>query len=274
MSFSSLIINKLDIKGFGKLKDLEIRFVPGFNIIYGENEAGKSTIQWFIKAMFYGLKGGRGRDGLIPPVKRFKPWGNSQYRGHMEYTLSDRTFYRVDRNFNDNSVSILDSSFNDITHSFETGRDKRVKFAEEHLGLNETCFEKTIFMRQMDIKVDGNGKEEIINKLINVRETGFDDISFKRAEEALKDAIKTYAGTEKTTTRPLDKVNQKLEQLKLTYEELKNKREHFSEIEDNINEIKWLINENKKQKEFIDLVNELIKVIKKLDELKRTKETL
>lgn len=269
-----MIINKLDIKGFGKLKDLEIEFIPGLNIVYGVNEAGKSTIQWFIKAMFYGLKGGRERDGLVPPIKRFKPWANNQYGGYIEYTLNNGASYRVSRKFNDNSVCVLDSSFNDITHSFNIGRGKRVKFAEEHLGLNETCFEKTTFIGQMDIKIDGNGKEEIINKLVNVSETGFEDVSFKKAEKALKDAIKTYVGTEKTSTRPLDKVNQRLDQLKFMYDELKSKRESLVGIEDCINETKELLKEYKKQKEFIDTAGKTVKIAKRLTELEKIKKEL
>ncbi len=269
-----MIINKLDIKGFGKLKDLEIEFIPGLNIVYGENEAGKSTIQWFIKAMFYDLKGGRERDGLVPPIKRFKPWENNQYGGYIEYTLNNGELYRISRNFNDNSVCVLDSSFNDITHSFKIGRGKRVKFAEEHLGLNETCFEKTTFIGQMDIKVDGTGKEEIINKLVNVRETGFEDISFKKAEKALKDAILTNTGTEKTSTRPLDKVNKRLGQLKDMYDELKSKRKSLVEIEDCINETKELLRVYKKQKEFIDIAVKTIKIARRSVELEKAKEEL
>ena len=54
-----MFITKLDIKGFGKLKDTTINLINGLNIIYGNNEAGKSTVQTFVKAMFYGLKGGK-----------------------------------------------------------------------------------------------------------------------------------------------------------------------------------------------------------------------
>ena len=48
-------IQKLQINGFGKLKNKEVRLNDGINIIYGENEAGKSTLLKFISAMFYGI---------------------------------------------------------------------------------------------------------------------------------------------------------------------------------------------------------------------------
>jgi len=49
-------IDKLDIRGFGKIHNLIIEFSKGFNLVYGENEAGKTTVQWFIRGMHYYLK--------------------------------------------------------------------------------------------------------------------------------------------------------------------------------------------------------------------------
>ncbi|WP_147590050.1 ATP-binding protein, partial [Clostridium polynesiense] len=46
-----MIIEKIRIKSFGKLKNKDLNLKPGINIIYGENEKGKSTIQGFIKVM-------------------------------------------------------------------------------------------------------------------------------------------------------------------------------------------------------------------------------
>ena len=85
-----MVIKRLGIKGFGRLEEFEIRLTGGINVIYGENESGKTTIQWFIKGMFYGLEGGREReDGSKPPLKRFEPWDGSQYGGFLEYVLED-----------------------------------------------------------------------------------------------------------------------------------------------------------------------------------------
>ena len=46
-------IKKLVIRGYGKFNDREIDFKDGLNLVYGSNEAGKSTLQAFIKAMLY-----------------------------------------------------------------------------------------------------------------------------------------------------------------------------------------------------------------------------
>ena len=50
-----MIIRKLNIKNFGKVHDKTLEFSPGINVLYGENESGKTTIHTFIKSMLFGL---------------------------------------------------------------------------------------------------------------------------------------------------------------------------------------------------------------------------
>lgn len=52
---------ELHINGFGKIHDRTISFSDGINVIYGRNEAGKSTLHTFIRGMLFGMERGRGR---------------------------------------------------------------------------------------------------------------------------------------------------------------------------------------------------------------------
>ena len=75
-------ITLLDIKGFGRFNQKKIAPKYGFNIVYESNESGKSTLQAFIRAMLFGLKGGRkSKDGKLPPLKQYKPWGTINTQG-------------------------------------------------------------------------------------------------------------------------------------------------------------------------------------------------
>ncbi len=48
-------IDKIYLNSFGKFQDREFTFSDGLNVIYGDNEAGKTTIQTAIKTVFYPL---------------------------------------------------------------------------------------------------------------------------------------------------------------------------------------------------------------------------
>ncbi len=268
-------IERLDIKGFGKFNNLKLEFKEGFNVVYGKNESGKTTLQWFIKGMLYGLKGGRsGKDGSLPPSKHFKPWNSKDYGGILEYRLENGDAFRVGRNFGNNSVNIYDSLFNDLTAQFEASRERGALFAEKQLGINETCFEKTVFIRQMETRIDEDGSKELLNRLTNVMESGFEDISYRRAEEALKEALKTEIGTGKTTTRPLDKINSRLEELLALKSEINQKRHSLFETEQELNNKKETRKELESKKVLLSKVKEYLLLKKQLTQLYKKKATL
>ena len=48
-------INKLQINAFGNIENKEIELSENINIVYGKNEAGKSTLLKFIVDSLYGI---------------------------------------------------------------------------------------------------------------------------------------------------------------------------------------------------------------------------
>ena len=66
-------IKNLQINNFGKLKNKNIELDNGINVIYGENESGKSTLLNFITSMFYGTS--KNKNGnKISDFEKFLPW--------------------------------------------------------------------------------------------------------------------------------------------------------------------------------------------------------
>ena len=73
-------INGFKINGFGKLKNNNIELSDGINVIYGENESGKSSMLKFISAMLYGVsKNKNGKE--ISDFDKFKPWKTEEFSG-------------------------------------------------------------------------------------------------------------------------------------------------------------------------------------------------
>ena len=71
-------IIEINIKCFGKLRDFVLKPGEGVNIIYGNNESGKSTVMAFIKAVFYGFESAEKR-------MQYEPWSGGQPAGSIEF---------------------------------------------------------------------------------------------------------------------------------------------------------------------------------------------
>lgn len=208
-----LRISRLQVRGFGKIEDFNTTLSSGLNVVYGPNESGKSTLMEFIKAMLYGLKGGRtSKDGVIAATKRYMPWSNGSYGGYMNFTLDDGRTFRIDRAFDNMAVRLYDESFNDITNSFIDTKDGS-GIAERLIGLNESLFERTVYIKQLGTRIDNSDSKDLIDRISNMRQSGSEEISFKKANAALKEALKQQVGTDRSYTRPLDIINKRLGEL-------------------------------------------------------------
>ena len=74
----------LYISGFGKFHNTSVSFEDGINIVYGKNEAGKSTIHTFIRGMLFGIERQRGRAARTDTYSKYEPWENSRtYEGQL-----------------------------------------------------------------------------------------------------------------------------------------------------------------------------------------------
>lgn len=223
-------IKLLDIKGFGKFNQVKLKPAEGFNIIFEKNESGKSTLLAFIRAMLYGLKGGRrSKDGSLPPLKHYKPWNGDQYAGILEYALDNGKTYRVGRNFDKGTVKVYDEGANDITSTFPQSRDTGPQFAEEHLGIDEAAFERSAFISQLQSVIDEEGKKNLIEKLSNLNTTGNEELSLSAAVDAIESALLERVGTKTSTTRPLDRINYRLKELEEEKRALEELNERYLE---------------------------------------------
>lgn len=199
---------------FGKFHATSpIQLEDGLNMIMGDNEAGKSTLQAFIHGMFYGFKReGRSRVSRIPEFEQYRPWTGSEYRGIIVYEHEGRT-YRIERSFDPDSVKIIDDDTGeDLTKTFTQDVRKEYNFAQKHLGLSAKEFRNTVWIRQL-----GNAQEpglgaEIQGKLQDLLQGGTEDVSFAKALAVLGDE-RSRIKTPRSTKALLDQVTEKLEEL-------------------------------------------------------------
>jgi uncharacterized protein YhaN len=210
--------DKIEIAGFGCLRDVTFVLSPGLNIFYGPNEVGKSTLQQAIWALLYGFyKGDRKATKETELLERYIPWSGGAYAGSLTYVLDSQKTYIVKRNFNDNdlqtSVSEADTG-RDVTNSFDRGRLGRVSFAPKHFGMSEEVFINTCFVRQSDLHRLAETAQAITETVVNLSSTGNQDRSVRRALEILDTTLREDIGSARARTKPLPAAQDKLEKLK------------------------------------------------------------
>jgi uncharacterized protein YhaN len=75
-----MILKRSHILGFGKLRNRLLDFQGGLNLVFAENEGGKSTLQRFLVGLLYGqLRADlRVQRRLAPWVEQYKPWHGNE----------------------------------------------------------------------------------------------------------------------------------------------------------------------------------------------------
>ena len=74
-----MIIKELHLKNFGKFSNEEFSFGDGINVIYGPNEAGKTTLYTSIGALLFGMEKQRGRASKTDTYTTYQPWENKTW---------------------------------------------------------------------------------------------------------------------------------------------------------------------------------------------------
>ena len=172
-------INNLKINGFGKIKDKEIYLGDGINVIFGKNEAGKSSILKFITSMLYGAsKNKNGRE--ISDFDRFKPWKSDEFSGKIKYTLDIGRTYEVYREFKKKNPVIFDESMTDISKQFTVTKNG-IEFFYDQTGIDEETFYNTAITEQEGIRLSKSSQNSIIQKISNLISSGDDNISYKKS---------------------------------------------------------------------------------------------
>ena len=287
-------INKIKINSFGKLRNKEIEFKNGINILYGENESGKSTIMNFIKNTLYGIsKNKKGKE--ISDYDKYKPWGKEEFSGKLEYTLDNNEKYEIYRDFNKKNPKIYNENSEDISKEFNINKKTGNEFFYEQTKVDEELFLSTVGMLQSEIKLEKNNQNILVQKLANLASTGDDNVSYKRAIERINRRQLDEIGTDRSKEKPINLLKKQIQDLeinKINLEQYQNKKYEIEENEKKLlndlnnlknennyyNEIKLLIENKKIEKEKINIKeninkenNEKINLLKKEIEEKNKK---
>ncbi len=179
-------ITEIQIKNFGKLHNINMRPLPGLNVIYGENETGKSTMQRFITSMLFGLEKQRGKSGKNDHYQKYEPWNsNSFFAGGLKFTVGDKPFY-LERNFYHKEKSAkLTNELDSEELSVEHG-DLEMLLG----GMKKASYENTYCIHQAEIETKKEFAEILQNYFVNMSMGGEGEVDLAGARKSLKEKQK------------------------------------------------------------------------------------
>ena len=179
-------ITEIQIKNFGKLHNVTIRPLSGLNVIYGENETGKSTIQQFITGMLFGVEKQRGRSGKNDTYQRYEPWNSSSfYAGGLKFTIGEKPFL-LERNFyhKEKSARLINES---------DGEELSVEHGDLEMllgGMKKTAYENTYCVKQAETETKKEFADVLQNYFVNISTGGEGGMDLINARERLRDRKK------------------------------------------------------------------------------------
>ncbi len=210
-----MFINKLHLRAFGKFDRKRLYFENKFNIIYGENEAGKSTVHNFIEAVFYGFDDEEG----MPGYNKYKPWNNNLYKGSIGIRDGMDEMLLISRDF----LLGTTQAFKKLNDEPEMNEEEISCPGEHFFNMSRVAFNNTVSVRQLGNKTEKELSGELKNKIINLSKTRDESISVDRILQRLS-SIKEEAGDENSDKTLLGQYSLRLSELKETRENSINAR--------------------------------------------------
>ena len=223
-----MIIRKLQLRNFGKFQNKEILLKEGINIIYGENESGKSTIHSFLQSMLFGIKRMRGKASKTDTYSKYKPWEQAGwYEGSMTFSCGDKQF-RLERKFQKSGEEA-------VLFCESDGELLSVKDGDLDMllgNISETVYRNTVSVGQAKSTTEEGLYKELRDYLAEFQGSGDMRFNPERAIEILKQKRKIQERKEADAVKKKEQEEEKL-QYEIQYEkqEVERIRQKLRELE-------------------------------------------
>ncbi len=181
-------VDKLHLQDFGQFHDKDVTLAPGINVIYGANEAGKSTTKDFIVDMMYGIDKSRGVGARFDHYEQKKPINGSAFSGAMQVSVNGND-YLIERNF---SRAEKKTTVRDL----ETGREIPLTGPNDLVGTllntDKSTYMNTLCIGQIDAATDKEIADKLNNYIVNMASSRAGDIDAVNAIMELKNKKKEF----------------------------------------------------------------------------------
>lgn len=248
-------IEKIKINSFGKLENKEYNLSENINLIYGKNEAGKSTLLKFIQNTFYGTsKNKKGK--TFSDYDLYKPWNDGDFSGKIKYKLDSGEEYEVYREFGKKSPKIYNNKLEDISKKFNIDKTTGNEFFFEQTKVDEFTFLTSIVSMQQEVKLNKQDQNVYLQKIANLAGTGDDGVSYKKAIDKLNKKQLDEIGTDRSSGKPINISISKINKYEEEIKELEIYKEKQYNIEKEINDLKKEIEKEKNKEKYLKELKE------------------
>ena len=224
-------IKQLKINSFGKLKDKEITLKDNINILFGKNEAGKSTIIKYIVNSIYGIsKNKKGKE--YSDFEKYQPWSGEEFSGRLSYELDDGTQYEIYRDFKKKNPKIFNESMEDISNQFPIDKSAGNQFFYAQTNVDEELFLSTLVANQQEVRLQKTEQSVLIQKIANLVGTGDDNTSYRIAMDRINRRQLDEIGTTRSREKPINIIDKKIAEL----QQEKNNLEKYENLQYEIEE--------------------------------------
>jgi DNA repair exonuclease SbcCD ATPase subunit len=180
--------------GFGPHQNAELVLAPGMNVVYGPNEAGKSS--WH-NALYAGLCGVRKGKGLAKEDREFtqrhRPWDGGSWEVTVELELAEIGRVEVRQDLTGRTASSAKDAARGVDLTDQILNDGSPD-ASRWLGLDRRSFPFTACVRQADILGVLEDPDALQEQLQAAAATGMRDKSAAQALDRLEEFRKEHVG--------------------------------------------------------------------------------
>jgi len=132
---------RLRVRGFRRLRELNVDLDHDRVLVVGANEAGKSTLMESLLSGLYGLAPARRGSGQAAALRGVQPWTGEPAALTLHLRLADGRLIEVEWDFTAERTKVIDHSGGaDITADFAAGTHGWIDFGERLLGLPAGVF--------------------------------------------------------------------------------------------------------------------------------------
>ncbi len=204
-------IDSVQIESFGPFANSKLEFAPGFTVVHGPNESGKSTWHAATYAALCGMRRARGRHGDDQEfAERHHPWDSNRWLVVGVVTLQDGRRIELRQNLEDK----VDCCATDLVLGGDVSAEiigEGSPDASVWLGMNRHTFLATGCIRQADVLSIRDSADRLQEHLQRAASTAGVDATAARALEHLEAFQREEVGRDiANSTKPLRRTLERL----------------------------------------------------------------